>query len=96
MRPLGYNYPANSFAWYKPEELMLGRNLLARIVLVPQKQGKIEVDVWLPPGDWIDLFANRTVRGRQNGSTGIADFPLYLKAGSAIPFNFRSPRNVRR
>jgi alpha-D-xyloside xylohydrolase len=51
------------------------------------------VDVWLPPGEWIDLFSGERVSGGRTiaREAGLDEFPLYLRASAAMPFNFRTP-----
>lgn len=50
--------------------------------------------VYLPAGTWIDVFtgARHTGGHSTTRANGAYDFPLYLRAGSALPFNSRSPR----
>jgi alpha-glucosidase (family GH31 glycosyl hydrolase) len=90
LRPLGYAFPAVSEAWYHDDQLMVGPNLLAKIVTTPgsnHAQG-----VWLPEGSWVDLFTGRVVGGGTTSRrTTLADFPLYLRQGAAIAYNFRAP-----
>jgi alpha-D-xyloside xylohydrolase len=47
--------------------------------------------VYLPAGDWIDLYSGTLVHGGQRvvRSTSLSSFPLYVRAGSAIGFNER-------
>src|SRR5207248_250386 len=54
--------------------------------------------VYLPAGRWIDLFSGRTVAGRRavRRATPLRTFPLYLRAGTTIPFNLREARLWRR
>ena len=95
LRPLGYAYPTVSEAWAHDSELMVGPSLLARIVTDPlgaTSRTRAPVAVWLPEGSWIDLFTSRVSEGGTViRETSLADFPLYLRRGNAIAFNFRSP-----
>ena len=50
------------------------------------------VRVWLPEGSWVDFFTGRVAGGGEiSRSTALADFPLYLRHGNAIAYNFRAP-----
>lgn len=98
LRPLGYAYPRDNEAWYHDDQLLVGPSLLAQIVLGPSgSRGPGDtrpLRLWLPAGEWIDFFTGEPVAGRGTITrwTSIADFPLYLRRGAAIPLNFRTPR----
>ena len=49
--------------------------------------------VYLPRGRWIDLFAGTQVAGPSSFTrqTPLSEFPLYLRRGAAIRFDFRTP-----
>jgi alpha-D-xyloside xylohydrolase len=95
LRPLGYAFPRESEAWYHDSELLVGPSLLATIVTTPTGATLAErrpVDVWLPQGSWIDLFTGNVAQaGDVARPTGLGDFPLYLRQGNAIAYNFRAP-----
>ncbi len=93
VRPLGLTWPSARAAWAANNEFTLGNALLAAPVITPASGAKAATAVYLPLGTWIDLFTGARLTGhrtitRQSGPT---DFPLYLRAGTALPFNFRSP-----
>jgi alpha-D-xyloside xylohydrolase len=48
--------------------------------------------VYLPAGRWHDLFTGRELDGGRvvRRATPLDQFPLYLRAGTTIPFNLRS------
>ena len=89
IRPLGLTWPDDDDAWSSDQEFTVGTALLA----APVDKTGTESTVYLPKGDWVDLFSGAAIHGgatvtRANGPN---DFPLYLRAGSAIPDNFRRP-----
>lgn len=98
LRAVGYQYPDDQRAWAAGNELMVGPDLLAAPVTADSAEADGEagrptdVSVYLPAGDWIDLFNGDTVHGGQTitRSTGLSEFPLYLRAGSTIGFNERA------
>ncbi|HET7130532.1 MAG TPA: TIM-barrel domain-containing protein [Gaiellaceae bacterium] len=89
IRPLGLTWPDDDAAWSSDQEFTIGSALLA----APVDKPGTESSVYLPEGDWVDLFSGAAAHGdstvtRTNGPN---DFPLYLRVGSAIPDNFRDP-----
>ena len=90
IRPLGLEWPNDRRAWASDLELTVGDSLLA----APVTHAGARSRVYLPAGRWIDLFSGKSVGGsrtviRHNGAD---DFPLYVRAGSVVPFSFRAPR----
>jgi alpha-D-xyloside xylohydrolase len=98
LRAVGYQYPHDQRAWAADGELMVGPDLLAAPVTADSAEADGEasrptdVSVYLPAGDWIDLFNGTVVHGGRTitRSTGLSEFPLYLRAGSAIGFDERT------
>ena len=90
VRPLGLTWPQDGQAWASSLELTVGDALLAAPVTTDGSSST----VYLPAGTWIDLFtgARHTGGHSTTRANGAYDFPLYLRAGSALPFNSRSPR----
>lgn len=89
LEPLAYSYPDDAHAWASPYELLVGPDLLAAPVTGPGDTPS----VYLPPGAWVDLYAGSPVRG--GGPTFTRDtpddeFPLYVRAGTVMPFNLRT------
>lgn len=79
---------------------MVGPDLLAAPVTADRAEADgaagrpTPVPVWLPKGDWIDLHSGQTVTGGRTitRESTVDEFPLYLRAGSAIGFNQRGPQ----
>lgn len=100
MRAVGYEYPDDQQAWAQDQEFMVGPDLLAAPVTAERAETDgaagqtTPVSVYLPKGQWIDVFTGEAVDGGRTvtRNTGLDDFPLYLKAGSAIGFNDRAPQ----
>ncbi|WP_370947621.1 glycoside hydrolase family 31 protein [Amycolatopsis sp. cg5] len=98
-RPMGFQYPGDEEAWKADQQFMIGSDLLAAPVTADRAEADgaaglpTPVDVYLPPGQWIDLYAGKVVEGGRHvvRESTLDDFPLYLRAGSAVAFNFRSP-----
>jgi len=99
LRTVGYNYPDDQQAWAQDQEVMLGPDLLAAPVTTDRAESDgaagnpTPVDVYLPAGQWVDLYSGQVVSGGQTITrlTSLDEFPLYLRAGGAIGFNARTP-----
>ncbi len=87
LQPLGLQYPEDEESWRHDLELLVGRDLLAAPVASPLRMAR----VYLPRGSWVDLFRGETLAGSRTVQrlTPLAEFPLYLRAGATIPFDFR-------
>jgi alpha-D-xyloside xylohydrolase len=87
LQPLGLQYPSDEQAWQHDLELLVGRDLLA----APVTSSTQTAQVYLPQGSWVDLFHGVTEQGGRTVTrpTPLTEFPLYLRAGATIPFNFR-------
>jgi len=90
VRPLGFQYPSDEASWSNDLEFMVGPSMLAAPVAEPGNSAR----VYLPRrAVWLDLFSGRTVLGGETitRATPLSEFPLYLRAGAAVPFNLREP-----
>jgi alpha-glucosidase (family GH31 glycosyl hydrolase) len=99
MRSVGFQYPDDQAAWAQDQEFMVGPDLLAAPVTGDNAEAdgaagrSTPVPVYLPRGRWIDLYAGTVVDGGRTITrpTSLDEFPLYLRAGSSIGFNARTP-----
>jgi alpha-D-xyloside xylohydrolase len=97
LRPLGYEFPADQTAWAHDQEFMVGPDLLAAPVTADRAEADgaagrpTPVEVYLPAGRWIDLHSGQVLDGGRTitRETSLDEFPLYLRAGSAIGFSSR-------
>jgi Glycosyl hydrolases family 31 len=89
VRALGLTWPEDDHAWSSDGEFTVGSDLLA----APIDQDSATSGVYLPKGRWVDLFSGSVFEGGKTitRSNGPYDFPLYLREGAAIPFDFREP-----
>ncbi|GLY88786.1 TIM-barrel domain-containing protein [Actinoallomurus iriomotensis] len=98
MRAVGFQYPGDQTAWAQDQEFMVGPDLLAAPVTADRAgtdgaAGEpTPVSVYLPAGTWVDLYSGQTVTGGRTvtRTTGPDEFPLYLRAGTAIGFHDRA------
>jgi alpha-D-xyloside xylohydrolase len=93
VRPLGLTWPSDARAWAHDLEFTVGDALLAAPVVAPANGPTATSKVYLPAGTWIDLFSGVRVAGSRTieRSSGLNDFPLYVRVGTALPFNARAP-----
>jgi alpha-D-xyloside xylohydrolase len=88
-RPLAFTYPHDPRAWTYDLEYTLGRSLLVS----PVTNFGTRASVYLPKGNWIDLYSGQSYSGGTTftRTTPLTEFPLFLRADGAIPFNLRDP-----
>jgi alpha-D-xyloside xylohydrolase len=91
--PLGMTWPDDENAWSADAEFTVGQNLLAAPVVLPAKGANATSQVYLPAGHWIDFFTGEELDGgrRVTRTSTPTDFPLYVRNGSALAANLRSP-----
>lgn len=85
MRPLVMDFPSDSTARNLKDEYMFGHAFL--VAPVTSYKGRSR-EVYLPPGTvWYDFWTGRSVSpGSQEVSAPYDSIPLYVRAGSIIPF----------
>lgn len=86
MRPLIMDFPTDNKALKQKGQWMFGKSLL--VAPVTESQVK-QWAVYLPKNiDWYDFWTNEKLKGGQTISkqTSLDILPLYVKAGSIIPF----------
>jgi alpha-glucosidase (family GH31 glycosyl hydrolase) len=99
LRTVGYEYPSDQQAWALDQEFMIGPSLLAAPVSAERAETDgaagqpTPVSVYLPAGRWIDLYTGEVLDGGQTITrmTSLDELPFYMKAGTAIGFNLRTP-----
>ena len=93
VRPLALTWPSDNRAWAQNSEFTVGDALLSAPVISPANGATATTAVYLPRGRWIDFFTGARLSGHRTIErlSGPTDFPLYLRVGTALPFNFRAP-----
>ncbi len=68
----------------KEVEFMFGDHILVAPVIEPNTK---KVKVYLPKGTWYDYWTGEKYKGRQSikYKVGLSTFPMFVKAGAAIP-----------
>ena len=86
MRAMWLHYPGDENARGLGNQYLWGRDMLVAPVFT---QGAVARDIYLPEGQWYDWWTNAKVTGGQTvtRSVNISKIPIYVRAGSIIPFD---------
>lgn len=84
-RALYLQWPELDDAYAFPMQFTLGDDLLVATVAAPGDPAAVEV--WIPPGTWIDYFTGERHEGpaRIEASVPLDRYPVYARAGSILP-----------
>ncbi len=82
MRPLFFDWPDDPEVWNAPTQWMLGPDLMVAPVL---EKGAERARVYLPEGDWIDVWTGESTSGGQtiDVDVPIDRIPVFARAGAA-------------
>ena len=85
VRPLYLQSPRRPEAYDHPSEYMLGRDVLVAPVAAPGDPAS--VDVWFPPGRWVDWFTGEAFTGpaTKKLSVPLDRMPVFVRAGGVVP-----------
>lgn len=85
MRPLVYDWPDDPQAVAVDDEFLLGDSLLVAPLLAENAESRT---VYLPRGQWIELFEHTQYAGGQQVSVGSRyRLPVFLRCGAGLPLN---------
>jgi len=88
-RPMYYEYPEADDAYVARYQYYFGDQMIAAPIVTPAdpQTGLASVDVWIPPGMWIDYQTLETFTGpRWVRLTGdLNRVPMLMKAGAILP-----------
>lgn len=91
--PMYYEYPESEAAYHCPHQYLFGSELIAAPFVEPinPETGLARQVVWLPEGDWYHVFTGEYYQGSrwQVIYGGLADIPLFAKAGAIVPLGAR-------
>lgn len=89
IQPMYYQHPGDYEAYHVPNEYYFGSELIACPITKPMdpKLGVAQVKVWLPEGEWIDVFTGILYRGGRvmQSYRTLFQIPVFAKAGAVIP-----------
>ena len=91
VRPMYWLEPEKFEAYRVPNQYAFGRDLLVAAITTPCVAGTnhASVDVWLPEGDWVDLFTGVSYRGGRQATMWrpLAQIPVLARAGAIVPLS---------
>ncbi|MBB5084998.1 TIM-barrel domain-containing protein [Nonomuraea endophytica] len=89
MRAMSYSFPGDATAAQQDQQYMFGSQLLVAPVTA---QGASSRNVYLPAGEWYDLWngGRFTGPGTKSYTAGLDTIPVYAKPGAIIPLNLNA------
>ncbi|WP_099224565.1 TIM-barrel domain-containing protein [Listeria costaricensis] len=86
MRPMAMDYPDDVDTKGLDEQYMFGDNLLVAPVM---ESGQTTKEIYLPEGEWIDLWNGGIHTGGEtiNYYADVDTLPVFVKAGAIVPMN---------
>lgn len=98
-RPMFYDYPESDKAYETPEQFMFGNDILATTITQPVDSitGLAPRTIWFPEGAWFDCATGSMYEGGRTEELHytLAENPHYAKAGSIIPMNPATVKNLQ-
>ena len=98
-RPMYYDYPESDKAYETPEQFMFGNDILATTITQPVDSitGLAPRTIWFPEGAWFDCVTGSMYEGGRTEELHytLAENPHYAKAGSIIPMNPATVKNLQ-
>ncbi len=93
VEPMYWDNPDNFRAYSAADEYMFGSQLLVSPVVRPDDLAvhRGSADVWLPQGDWFDLFDGRRYESRGDQGHNITvwrtldRYPVFVRCGGIVP-----------
>jgi hypothetical protein len=84
-RALYLQWPEIEEAYQHPTQYTLGRDML--ITPVTAEGNPATVEVWFPPGRWIDYFTGESFIGPVSASRSVPyeRYPVFMRAGAILP-----------
>lgn len=98
-RPMYYDYPESDKAYETPKQFMFGNDILATTITQPVDSitGLAPRTIWFPEGAWFDCATGSMYEGGRTEELHytLAENPHYAKAGSIIPMNPATVKNLQ-
>jgi alpha-glucosidase (family GH31 glycosyl hydrolase) len=89
IQPMYYSHPERNEAYQCGQQYWFGSELIAAPFTTPAEADTrlSKQTVWLPPGTWFDFFSGERVtsNGWRAAYGGLADIPVYARAGAIVP-----------
>lgn len=87
--PMYYAYPDKEEAFSVPNEYHFGSELIVAPVTAPVgKNGKANVELWLPEGTYTDIYTGEKLQGGKHVvSRDITSIPVFAREGAIVPMS---------
>lgn len=87
IRPMYYEWPEEDAAYHAEGQYLFGGLLAAPITSKARSRGLADKRVWLPEGDWTDIFTNARYRGGRWVTVvrDAAAMPVFAGEGTVLP-----------
>lgn len=94
IRPLFFEFPDDPTSWLVEDLYLLGSDVL----VAPLFEEVTERDVYLPPGEWVDLQTEESYDGGRTYRIAAGEVPAVILArgGAALPSGVQAERTLRR
>ncbi|MGM9833124.1 MAG: TIM-barrel domain-containing protein [Candidatus Limisoma sp.] len=96
-RPMYYDYPTAEEAYTFRNEYMFGDQMLVSPITSPMSGRYSVQSTWLPEGNWYEMSTGAMVDGggTVERSYAIDEYPVFVKAGSILPFYGETLQNLK-
>ena len=95
--PMYYDYPKCEEAYNFKNQYMFGKDILVAPITapIPDEKLQIEKEIWLPEGEWIEMFSGAFLSGGKiiKRNFSLDEIPIYVKAGAIIPMLSENKNN---
>ena len=93
-RPLYLQWPVHEQSFEYSSQFTLGQDMLVTTVAAPGDPA--QVDLWIPPGDWVNFFTGETVTGPTEISLSVAleNYLVFMRRGAILPLQPELPTSA--
>ncbi len=93
-RPLYLQWPTHEEAYSHLSQYTLGADMLVATVAAPGDPALLEL--WIPPGEWIDFFTGEVLTGpaRISRSVPLEHYAVFLRRGAILPLQPQLPTSA--
>jgi len=96
-RPMYYRYPEALQAYEYGHQYMFGNDMIVAPVGAPSVDGLSPKKVWLPEGDWYELYTGHLLKGDSvvQRQYALNEFPVFVRSGAIIPMYPETVKNLQ-
>ncbi len=97
IEPMYYGHPTKEMAYKVGGQYFFGSKLIVAPITSPanKKTGKAKVKVWLPRGEYTDIFTGEVLQsGTYTLERDLTSIPVFARSGSVIPLGTNGGNSV--